>query len=133
TLTTTLTEARLIYRFRCVVTDSHGGKVTTNIVRMIKAIPVLAITAQPEDVTAAVGDEVSFTVAASGEGLSYQWQYSSDGGAHWGNSGLPGNDTATLTTTLTEARLIYRFRCVVTDSHGGRVATNIVRMIKAPV
>ncbi len=73
---------------------------------------------QPSDFTGHIGDAVSFTVSAAGEGLGYQWQYSKDGGRTWGNSGLPGNKTATLTTELTEARLVYSFRCVVTDAGG---------------
>ncbi len=132
TLSTTLTEARLIYRFRCVITDSNGKTVNSNIVRMLKkAAPALAITSQPVNFSGQLGDAVSFTVAASGDGLSYQWQYSSDGGRTWGNSGLPGNKTATLSTTLTEARLIYRFRCVITDGGGNMLNSDIVRMIKA--
>ncbi len=93
-------------------------------------VPVVTITTQPEDYTGRLGDEVSFTVEATGEGLSYQWQFSSDGGATWKNSGLSGNDTATLSMTFTEARMIFRFRCVVTDAGGNSVRTNIVRLIR---
>jgi hypothetical protein len=131
TLSTTLTEARLIYRFRCVITDGGGNMLNSDIVRMIKAAPTLYITEQPTDFTGSIGDAVSFTVTASGSDLTYQWQYSSDGGKTWGSSGLPGNKTATLTTTLTEARLIYRFRCVVTDGSGNKLNSDIVRMMKA--
>ncbi len=132
TLTTTLTEARLIYRFRCVVTDAAGKKAYSNIVRMYKNedAAALAFTLQPVNYTGSIGDEVSFTAEAEGEGVSYQWQFSSDAGKTWKNSGLPGNATATLTTVLTEARLIYRFRCVATDAAGNRVISNIVRMLK---
>ncbi len=133
TLSTELTEARLRYLFRCVVTDENGDSVTSDAVRMIKEEPAveLAITAQPENYVGQVGDTVSFTVEAAGNDLSYQWQFSSDAGATWKASGLPGNDTATLTTTFTEARMIYRFRCVVTDGNGNSVTSSIVRMLKA--
>jgi hypothetical protein len=133
TLSTTFTEARLVYVFRCVVTDENGDSVTSDAVRMIKEEPAVefAITSQPVDYTGQVGDAVSFTVEATGEGLSYQWQYSSDGGKNWANSGLPGNNTATLSTTFTEARMIYRFRCVVTDGNGNSVTSSTVRMVKA--
>jgi hypothetical protein len=90
------------------------------------------ITVQPVDFSGKIGDAVSFSLEAIGDGLTYQWQYSSDGGKTWKNSGLPGNNTDTLTTTLTEARLIYRFRCVVTDSGGNKVYSDIVRMLKTP-
>ncbi len=90
----------------------------------------LAFTLQPVNYTGSIDDEVSFTAEAEGEGVSYQWQFSSDAGKTWKNSGLPGNATATLTTVLTEARLIYRFRCVATDAAGNRAISNIVRMLK---
>ncbi len=37
-----------------------------------------AITNQPEDVNANVGDDVSFTVVAEGENLTYQWRFEGD-------------------------------------------------------
>jgi hypothetical protein len=130
TLTTEFTEARKIYRFRCVVTDATGASVTSNVVRMYTASN-LAITTQPVDFEGSIGDAVSFTVVASGSGLSYQWQYSKDDGATWGNSGLPGNKTDTLTTEFTAARLVYKFRCLVSDSAGNSVASNAVCMTVA--
>ena len=130
TLSTELTEARLVYRFRCVISGVYGLTVTSDEVRMIKAAE-LAITSQPEDYEGSIGDPASFTVEATGAGLSYQWQYSSDGGATWRSSSLTGSKTATLSTELTEARLVYRFRCVVTDAAGNSVTSNIVRMTKA--
>jgi hypothetical protein len=117
-------------KYVCVVTDGSGSVTSGEAVLAVAAAPavIFEITEQPVDYEGEIGDEVSFTVAATGEGLSYQWQYSSDGGATWKASGLPGNATATLTTQLTETRLVYRFRCVVTDANGGTVTSDIVRM-----
>ena len=39
---------------------------------------VLAITTQPVNYIGSIGDPVSFTVEATGEGLTYQWKYSSN-------------------------------------------------------
>lgn len=127
TLSTTFTEARLAYVFRCVVTDGYGNSVTSDTVRMIEE---LAIIVQPVNYVGQIGDAVSFTVVATGSELTYQWQYSSDAGVTWGNSSLPGNQTATLTTEFTTARKVYRFRCVVTDGNGDSVISNTVRMIE---
>ncbi len=91
----------------------------------------LAITSQPTDFNGQLGDAVSFTIEATGEGLTYQWQYSSDDGVTWKASSLPGNMSATLSTTLTDARLVYRFRCVVTDSRGTNLISDVVRMFKS--
>ncbi len=116
-----------IYTF----TVTEGDVEITAVFTPSVEIPELAITAQPVDYSGTVGDAVSFTVEATGSGLTYQWQFSSDAGKTWKDSGLPGNDTPTLSTTFTEARMIYRFRCVVTDAGGNSVKSGIVRMLKA--
>ena len=41
------------------------------------------IVTQPESQTVSVGTEVEFVVEATGEDLSYQWQYSNNGGKYW--------------------------------------------------
>ncbi len=96
----------------------------------------LAITAQPESVTAAPGDSVNFTVAASGTDLSYQWQYSSDNGETWKNSPATGNTTAMLTVPATASRSGNQYRCVVksgSDEVTSDAATLTVETDTAPV
>ena len=88
----------------------------------------IVITTQPESYAGQIGDEVTFTVVATGSSLTYQWQYSSDGGMTWRNSTLSGNNTDTLTTELTEARTAYKFRCVITDGDGNSIASDAVAM-----
>ena len=46
-----------------------------------------------------MGDEISFSVEASGEGLTYQWQVSENGGSTWGDSGAEGYNTPTITAS----------------------------------
>nr|MCR4804321.1 hypothetical protein [Clostridia bacterium] len=119
-------EARLKYRFRCVVKQGDEP-LTTNAVRLIKQV-VFAITAQPVDFEDTLGSAASFHVAATGTDLTYQWQYSTNG-ANWYNSTMAGSQTDTLTMELTEARLKYQFRCVVTQGNE-QLTTNAVRLIK---
>ena len=84
--------------------------------------PSLVITSQPESVTAEVGDVVTFTVVAEGEGLTYQWQYRNAGAENWYNTGWSGAQTATLTTAAVTTGLHGRqFRCVITDASGNVV------------
>ena len=45
-------------------------------------IPLEIIT-QPQSVTANVGDDVKFSVKASGISLSYQWYYKKAGATDW--------------------------------------------------
>ena len=60
----------------------------------------------------------SFTVAAEGEGLTYQWQYKSLKDGKWYNTKVDGYDTPTMRIEVTAARNGMQFRCKVT---GGSV------------
>ncbi len=75
------------------------------------------ITQHPSSTVASVGDNVSFTVAASGTApLSYQWQKDlvnlSDG------NGISGSTTATLQITDVQTSDAGGYRCVVTNAYG---------------
>ena len=77
------------------------------------------ITAQPQSVTAPVGETVQFHVGAeSALPMSYQWQYRKSAAGSWYNSTSEGNRTPTLTLTATEARSGFEFRCRVRNSVG---------------
>jgi hypothetical protein len=52
-------------------------------------------------------------VKATGTGLTYQWQVSTNGGSSWSDSPATGNKTATLTVPATLSRNGYRYRCIV--------------------
>ena len=82
------------------------------------ALELPEITGQPQSVTTSPGTTVRFTVAAAGEGLTYQWQFCAPGKTAWNNSGMTGNKTATLTVEATTARSGQRYRCVVTNAAG---------------
>ena len=84
----------------------------------------LAITSQPKDVTAAAGSSTSFTVAAQGTGLTYQWKVSTNGGSTWRNATASGNKTATLKYTASSVMNGYVFKCVITDASGKTVTSN---------
>lgn len=90
---------------------------------MIKAFTVdtdlnfPAVTVQPADQEARVGATVSFSVAAEGGELSYQWQRSTDGGGTW--TDVPGAVSESYTTpALTFAMEGDRYRCRVSNSYG---------------
>jgi len=124
--TTTLTEARSGRMVRCTVTDADGNSVTSEVATMTIAAeesgPV--ITSQPQDYSGAVGDTVTFTIQAEGSGLSYTWQYSSDGETWKTGSSV----TTSYTTTLTAVRDGRQVRCIVTDSEGNSVTSATVTM-----
>lgn len=97
-----------------VVGYSNAATLTIN--------PPPSFTASPTDKEVCVGGNTSFSVAATGfGGLTYQWEYSSNGGSSWNtvnNGGVYSNAT-TATLSITGATLVmnsFQFRCVVTGT-----------------
>ena len=88
----------------------------------------ITISAQPQDVTAAVGSEAVFTVSAEGNGLTYQWQFKKPAG-NWTNSGASGCRTDTLTVTPYGSMNGYQYRCVISNANGETLHTNAVKLL----
>ncbi len=103
------------YQYRCKVTNTAGDVTSEAAVLTVLSKPV--ITAQPQDASAEAGKTAVFTVTATGA-ESYQWQYSTNGGASWGKSPASGNTTATLSVPVTAAKNGYLYRCKVTNAAG---------------
>ncbi len=113
TLKISATASKSGYKYRCVV-KSGTAKVTSKAVTLtVSAGTKPTITTQPKNVTVAAGGTAKFTVKASGTNLTYQWQYSTDGGKTWKNSPATGNKTATLKISATASKSGYKYRCVV--------------------
>lgn len=73
------------YKFRCVLRDAASdwtSEIISDEVAIIIADPPQIIT-QPQSVTVAEGENATFSVTASGESLSYQWEVSIDNGETW--------------------------------------------------
>ena len=119
------TDARNGQMYRCIVTDKYGNTETSGVASItIQAQPKeLKITSQPESYTGAVGTKATFTVAAEGEGLTYQWQYKSASSSTWSNSTKDGYNTPSMTVKVTDARNGQMYQCVITDSYGNTVTT----------
>ena len=108
---------------RCIVTDASGNSVTSNAAKMTLTGPV--ITAQPQNYVGAVNSTAKFTVAATGDGLTYQWQYSDDNGATWLASSIK---SATYSAKFTADKNGRMVRCIVTDENGNTVTSNAASM-----
>ena len=125
TIKVPVTAARDGQQYRCVVTDGEGNKAISSAARLIvgAATQGVSITSHPENYTGAVGETAVFTVRAEGTGLSYQWQYSNDGGNAWKNSSQNGSRTYMIKVPITAARNGQQYRCVVTDERGNSVTS----------
>ena len=101
--------------YRCVLRDDTGTTVSET-ARLTLGGP--AITRQPADQSVTVGESAVFTVKATGTGLSYRWQYSSNNGVSWVSCVSPGNDTDTFRFHMTAGLADRLYRCIVTDATG---------------
>ena len=123
TYTTTLTSTNNGRQVRCIVTDKYGSTATSKAATM--RVSAVQITSQPTDCVTKVGAQVKFSVKAVGEGLSYQWLLSDDGGKNWRSSSVK---TADYYTTLSKTNNGRYVSCMVTDKYGNRVLSNAVVM-----
>lgn len=100
--------------YRCSVTNSGGTTDSNYATLTVYAKPT--ITSQPSARTVGVGHTASFSVTATGQSLSYQWQYSDDAGSTWSN--LSGKTSSSYSVTASTSINNRRFRCVVTNDSG---------------
>ena len=82
------------------------------------------ITKQPVSAAVKVGATTTFSVTATGSGLTYQWQVSTDNGRTWVNTGSTGSKTDTITIKAISSWNGKKYRCVVTDENGNSITSN---------
>ena len=128
TLTVEFKAYRNNYLYYCEITDAEGNSVNTNIARLTAAPMDLVILTQPVDHIGAVNDNVNFIVEAQGNGLTYQWYFSTDFGETWEKSYSPGYATNALAPILRAYRDGNMYKCLVTDIFGNTVASDPVSM-----
>ncbi len=109
--------------YRCMVTDMAGNELYTSAVRTY----VLGVTTQPKTQTVKAGATVKFTVKATGTGLKYQWQSSTDGKT-WKNCSSTSAKKATFSFASKSGHNGNYYRCKITDSAGNVVYTASVRV-----
>ncbi len=94
------------------------------------------IDTQPASQFVTEGEDATFTVAASGENLSYQWQQRTNSGSDWTNvDSETSSNTYTIDNTTTSMSG-YQYRCVVSNSAGSvtsDAATLTVNAASVPV
>lgn len=116
--------------YRCIISSNCGNSDTTNTATLtVNEAP--AITNQPTNTTTCDGSNASFTVAATGTNLSYQWEVNS--GSGWSNvtnGGVYSNaTTATLNITgATVAMSGNMYRCTISGTCPPAVTTNSVQL-----
>ena len=88
------------------------------------------IDTQPASQTVTAGETAKFSVTATGENLSYQWQQSTDNGNSWKD--IADETNATYTTGKTTMDMNgTQYRCVVSNS-AGSVISNAATLTVSP-
>ncbi|MDY4140211.1 MAG: LPXTG cell wall anchor domain-containing protein [Eubacteriales bacterium] len=102
--------------YYCVFSNSNRPTGDTRSIETRHAILHVAskfdITGQPQDVTTEAGKTATFTVAATGDELTYQWQKNVNG--TWTN--LSGETASTLSIPATLTDNGSEYRCVIKDA-----------------
>ena len=91
----------------------------------------IRVVKQPDSVSVTEGDDYSFTIGAIGEGISYQWQYSSNGST-WRNCTASGCKTDTIFLTMKTAYDGRQYRCILKDADGEEKISNVATVTLAP-
>ena len=123
TLSVAATTAKHGYQYRCKITDSAGNTVYTKTVNLY----VLGIKTQPTNKTVKAGATAKFTVAATGKGLTYQWQYKAPSGS-WKNVSSAAGKKAAYSLTAQKKHNGYQYRCKITDSAGNVLYSKTVKL-----
>ncbi|GKS13089.1 hypothetical protein YDYSY3_40890 [Paenibacillus chitinolyticus] len=116
------------YMYRVVVSGTGGQPVTSNaaVLNVMPMIPIPTfppvITAQPQSTPPVLeGMPASFSVTATGTGLTYQWQVNIGSGF----LNLPGDTNATLSIpAVSQVMNGYMYRVVVSGTGGQPVTSN---------
>jgi Fungalysin metallopeptidase (M36)/PA domain/Ig-like domain CHU_C associated len=119
-------------KYRCQV--FIGCAITTSNVALLTvtggATPPV-ITTQPTATTVCAGANVTFTSAASGTGVTYNWEVSTNGGTTW-VSVTPAATTTTLTlNAVTTAMNNNRYRMVATNGSGSAPSNGAILTVNA--
>jgi len=122
--------------YTATATTAAGCVSSSTITLTVNQLP--AITAQPVAAAAPIcpGFNATYTVTATGTGLTYQWQVSTDGGVTYTNllnnppySGVTTN--ALTVTNVTTAMNNYRYRVIVSGTCAPPATSNAVTLVVA--
>lgn len=129
TLTVKINKTTASYIYRCVAKNSSGSDVSE--IAVVSISEQMEIVEQPESIVGQIGEMQSISVVATGA-TTYQWQRSSDGETWTSigttNTNYSGVKSAALTVKISKTTASYIYRCVVKNSSGDTLTSNIVEV-----
>ncbi len=107
------------YLYRCILSSACNPVNSSSAMLTVNTAP--SISSQPVNVSSCASNSETFSVSATGTGLTYQWQLSTDGGSNYNNlsNGAPYSNVTTATLTINPTTLgmnNYRYRCIVSGT-----------------
>ncbi|MEO8146058.1 MAG: T9SS type A sorting domain-containing protein [Bacteroidia bacterium] len=126
------------YKYRCIVSGTCTPNVTSNFATLTVNSPAPAITSQPADQTVCALNPATFTVTASGLGLTYKWEENNGSGFFsplFNGGQYSGVTTNTLTINNIGGNMDgYQYHCVISNCTESNAATlNVNGVPTAPV
>ncbi len=121
------------YKYKCVVSNSCGSATTTAVSLTVNSAP--SITAQPSSQTVSSGSSATFSVTASGSGLTYQWQSCATSTGTFANvSSGTGATSSTYSFTTASSDNGYYYHCVVSGTCTPSVTSSAVSLtVETPI
>ena len=101
-------------QYKCVVTDKYGQEAVTEPATLTIKEP-LVISSQPVSITVTENNKVTFSIEATGENISYQWQKATADTEDLQWTDIEGATYGTYTFTAALADNENRYRCIVSD------------------
>ncbi len=109
--------------YRVIITSSCSTSTITSNAAVLHILALTQINNQPSNISVCGSVDATFTVAATGNGLTYQWQVSTDGGTTY--TDIPGATNSSLTLTgVTPAMSDNRYIVIVTGTPCGAVTSD---------
>jgi len=113
---TNVTAAMNNNQYHVQVGGTCSAGLTTSTAATLSLNTTVSFTTQPTSAGVCAGTDVTFTAAAIGTGLTYNWQVSTDGGATWADV-VPANNTGTLTILAPTVSMSgYQYRNVASGA-----------------
>ncbi len=119
--------------YQCIATSTCGTATSTNVALTVNAATV--INTQPTAQTICLGANATFTVVATGTGLTYQWQEKVGVAAFANitNGGIYGGATSAnlVLTGVTAGLNTNQYQCVITSTCGNLTSSAVALTINA--
>ena len=108
-----LTSANSTEQYRCAL---NSGAINSD-AAVLTVYDVVAISTQPTNQTVCLNAaNATFTVSATGSGLTYQWQVSTNGGSTWANASGSSTSASYVISTLTTSLDQNQYKVIVSGS-----------------